>query len=1164
MMVLRVQQIDVTGHTDNVRIAPRNRRVYTDNKALSLARAKSVGRYLMTALHLPPSSLTVDGKGDTVPVADNSTDEGRSLNRRVEIRVQALRVIDTSRVEVAREQSGIRSTEVAALPAPAPQPPQVEKEKPADTEPATPQNGSTIKDAEGILAPANGTVLVNPINGVRVCLSSQLTPRLLVDGKEVPASRIGYTLKDNKSGKTVYGYVGIDFGERGEHALQFQGLDPFGNARFNQTVTVTRSGQIASIRLKSADGNIADGKSPVRLQIELYDDAGTLIPGAADLDIQNGTLKPLKKEGEMAEPKVGQFEQVHVDEKGTVLFQPVNSSGPYRVTLGYNSVKLDAETYVKPLLRDWILVGLAEGTAGYNTVSGHMESLAANEVDEHYYDEERLAFYAKGKIKGEWLLTAAYDTKKSSTTTGSNGLFQTIDPNTYYPLYGDSTQQQYDAASSRKLYLKLERDQFYALFGDFDTGLTLTELSRYSRRMTGVKTEFQGKNVELNAFGSETGQSYVRDDIQGDGTSGLYRLTRRNIVQNSDKVTIEVRDRFHSEIVLKSRSMGRFADYSIDYDNGTLFFKEPIASRDENFNPVYIVVEYETLDTGKESYTYGGRAGVKLFDQNLKAGFTYIHEGQVSGKGDSYGLDAAVNLGRDTTLKGEMARTETKFGILGRDGNAYTTELSHRSAKLDARVYFRELEPGFGLGQQQATESGTRKLGADAGYKLTDRITLGAQAYRQDNMITGLKRDVMEGKAAYTDGLYSARVGMRYASDKMPDGSTNASNQLTAGASWLTLNKRLNLHVDHDQSIGNNNNVDFPTRTTFGADFKLIEAATIFAQQEFTSGSNSKTNSTRVGVKATPWDGGAINSSVEQDLNENGDRMFALFGLKQTFKLTEKWSVDAGLDRSQTIKNTYKFKIDTPPVSGGSVSGDDFTAVSVGTNYREQRWNWDGRVEVRSSRSEDKWGMTTSYVGEAREGLGLSARLQFYNSSALGVTKSAGDLRFGLAYRPRLTRWILLDRLDVLYDRQRGSLFSMDNRRIVNNFNANFKPNSRTQISLQYGAKYVLETIDGRDYSGYTDLMGIEGRYDLTKDWDVGLRGSLLHSWNTSQFTYGTGASIGYNVMQNAWVSIGYNFAGFTDKDFSAADYTAQGPFVRFRFKFDQNSVQDALSWVNR
>ena len=41
--------------------------------------------------------------------------------------------------------------------------------------------------------------------------------------------------------------------------------------------------------------------------------------------------------------------------------------------------------------------------------------------------------------------------------------------------------------------------------------------------------------------------------------------------------------------------------------------------------------------------------------------------------------------------------------------------------------------------------------------------------------------------------------------------------------------------------------------------------------------------------------------------------------------------------------------------------------------------------------------------------------------------------------------------------------------------------------------------------------------------------------------------------MQNAWVSLGYNLLGFQDEDFSAADYTAQGPFVRFRIKFDQD-----------
>jgi hypothetical protein len=182
-----------------------------------------------------------------------------------------------------------------------------------------------------------------------------------------------------------------------------------------------------------------------------------------------------------------------------------------------------------------------------------------------------------------------------------------------------------------------------------------------------------------------------------------------------------------------------------------------------------------------------------------------------------------------------------------------------------------------------------------------------------------------------------------------------------------------------------------------------------------------------------------------------------------------------------------------------------------------------------------------------------------------------GDLRLGMVYRPLYTRWILLDRLDLLYNDQQGGtattvttgVFNTENRRIVNNLSANFKMDNKTQISLFYGAKYALDSIDGTDYTGYTDLIGIEGRYDLTKKWDIGIRGSVLHSWNASQINYSAGPSVGYNVIKNAWISLGYNLAGFTDKDFSASNYTAQGPYVRFRFKFDQNSVKDAVSWLN-
>ena len=96
-----------------------------------------------------------------------------------------------------------------------------------------------------------------------------------------------------------------------------------------------------------------------------------------------------------------------------------------------------------------------------------------------------------------------------------------VDPNQYYTLYADATTAQFDAASARKLYLKIEKKQFYAMFGDYDTGLTVTELGRYSRTLNGFKSEFKGETIKYNAFATLTAQSYKKDEIQGDGTSGL-------------------------------------------------------------------------------------------------------------------------------------------------------------------------------------------------------------------------------------------------------------------------------------------------------------------------------------------------------------------------------------------------------------------------------------------------------------------------------------------------------------------------------------------------------------------------------------------------------------------------------------------------------------------
>lgn len=76
--------IEIEGHTDNVPISSEK---YRSNEELSSARALEVFYYLTEHSYLDPVRLKHAGMGERVPVADNATPEGRSKNRRVEIRI---------------------------------------------------------------------------------------------------------------------------------------------------------------------------------------------------------------------------------------------------------------------------------------------------------------------------------------------------------------------------------------------------------------------------------------------------------------------------------------------------------------------------------------------------------------------------------------------------------------------------------------------------------------------------------------------------------------------------------------------------------------------------------------------------------------------------------------------------------------------------------------------------------------------------------------------------------------------------------------------------------------------------------------------------------------------------------------------------------------------
>ena len=76
--------IEIEGHTDNV---PMSGAKYSNNNELSSGRALSVFDYLLSVTNLDPADVKHSGRGEYLPVADNSTAEGRTRNRRVEIKI---------------------------------------------------------------------------------------------------------------------------------------------------------------------------------------------------------------------------------------------------------------------------------------------------------------------------------------------------------------------------------------------------------------------------------------------------------------------------------------------------------------------------------------------------------------------------------------------------------------------------------------------------------------------------------------------------------------------------------------------------------------------------------------------------------------------------------------------------------------------------------------------------------------------------------------------------------------------------------------------------------------------------------------------------------------------------------------------------------------------
>jgi uncharacterized repeat protein (TIGR01451 family) len=1027
-------------------------------------------------------------------------------------------------------------------------------------------------------------VVVKHYPGQRVALT--------LDGK--PIDPLAFDATDIAGQVAVSRWTGLPLSE-GENRLEARVLGADG-ALIETLTRSVRSSSVAVAATVMLDRSVlsADGLTRPLIAIRLTDRAGrpvrdgTVVPFRVDQPYTAAIEAELQQVRQLAGKDRTQATARVTGDDGLafIALEPTTQAGAVRatVTLGDHDTTTTSEirAWLSATQKEWMIVGFGAGTIGYETLKTRSNTLPRSERGKMIADGQ-LAFYAKGRVKGSWLLTLAYDSDRRFDR--DRGLLGTIDPDRYYTVYGDGSRQGYDAPTRRKLFVRLERREFYALFGDFETGMTTTQLGRYSRTLNGAKVAYQGRTVSFTGFAAQAEERYSRDEIQGNGLTGPYRLSARDIVPNSDKLRVEVRDRLRPERVVSATALTRHIDYDIDVSAGTLRFREPVVSRDAQLNPIVIVVDYETYGSGAKLVA-GGRATATLAQGKIEIGASAIRdEGVGAGNGTIIAADVKARIARATELRAELA-TGGRYGLDA--GQAWLAEVEHHGQALDGLVYARQQDRGFGLGQQNLVEGGTRRIGADGTWRLNSRITLTGTLWNERQLDGAGTRTAGETRIEYRRAGGTVFVGGQFARDRGVDGADRDSNLLTLGGSQLLFGGKLELTGQTQFAPGGkSDSIDFPVRHQVNAAWRVKDGIRLLGGYEIAKGQDYTAHTARVGFDLAPWTGAKLTSTLNQQaLGENGQRTFAQYGLAQSLPLGKAWTIDATLDASSTIRG----KVPTggaigafrPLTSGSGTLGrddnGDFTAVTLGATYRADRWSWTGRVEYRDGDKDNRWNLTTSVLRALGEGKTLAAGLQYSRLRQTdGATAASLNADLALALRPLDSRWSVLDRLELRRERADAGVTDRNilgvpaaggafqaTLRVVNNLAVNYRSapaaadrdaNHGFEATLYYGSKWVRGSFGADDYTGYVDVIGFDLRQNIGRRFDVGAQASMQHAWNRGAKAFSVGPSAGFSPGGNLWISAGYNVAGYRDRDFEDDRYTRAGPYLTLRLKFDQLSL---------
>ncbi len=1019
-----------------------------------------------------------------------------------------------------------------------------------------------LDNALAILSPKDKAVL--PVAQTNIVVKGLLGAKfsLKINGEEIAERRVGKrsTLEGKKS--EAWEYVGINL-KPGNNLIEVTQLDTFNNARGTSSINITAPGNAAKLKLLTSNKDMpADGKSMVKVTLEVTDAEGAPVTVRTPVTVEaaNGLWQTVDLNPN--EPGLQLFVE---NGSAELMLQSPRDPGDVEVRASSGNIKTSEKLRFVPELRPMIVAGIIEGAINFHKLN--TKSLFAAREQDGFEQElknfsrssgdgkttgaARAAMFLKGKVKGEYLLTLGYDSDKEK----KERLFRDIQPDQFYPIYGDSSLKSFDAQSTGKLYVRVDHGKSFTLYGDYTTQQQTDEarkLGQYNRSLNGIRSHYEEGNVRGNVFASRDSSRQVVKEIPARGISGPYEFNTTLFIENSEKVEILLRDRDQPSVILSATPQARFSDYEIETLTGRILFKAPIPSVDANLNPISIRVTYEVDQGGAQFWVAGVDGQVKLNDK-VEVGGSYVKDNNPQDNQDLTSANVTYKLNLETKVIAEVAH-------LNKDstgsGNGKRVELKHESKQLQANVFAGKTDVGFD-NAASILNKGRSEAGAKVAYKITDKDTFKGEYIRSEDTATnGNREGVQVAEVHQFDNNVRIELGVRSVGETRTsaDASTTGVTPLQTTSARIKLSgpvpqfEQATVYGEYEQDVSDSER----KIAALGGEYAFKNGGHLYARHEFISSLGNRyslndtqqNNSTVVGLDMDYMKDGHVFSEYRINNALSARDAQAALGLRNMWSLSDGLKLHAGFERTHSFSGTN--------------TSESLALTSAIEYTNNPLWKGSARLEYRNSSSSDT---IFSSLGAAYK---LNDEWTFLGKNALEFTmnKDAPDtlrdrIQLGLAYRDAATNvWNGLMRVEQRIETEDKPLVGFATNRYVTivSGHVNYQPSKQLIYSGHYAGKWVSDQSNDLDSQSNLHLLSGRVTYDLSKKWDVSANASALFSGNLRSYQQGLGFELGYLLKENLWLSGGYNIFGFTDKDLAGQDYTNPGVYARIRFKFDENS----------